>query len=133
MFKKKGRNWPESVNDWPEIKLFDEDFRYPLHNLYKAICKHDLWKYICENPPNSDLGYMFTNRDYHINHLKKDPLVLRYKHTRGSFGFSMRIMDNIAHNGFNNFVKDWTCPDRSIGVHQGKSLEKIDEIFYLTI
>ena len=128
MFKKKVRNWPDSVNDWPEIKLFDEDFRYPLHNLYKAICKHDLWKYICENPPNPDLGYMFSNNDYHINKLKKDPLVLRYKHTKGSFGYSMRIMENISHNGFNNFVKDWVFTSKEYNAKQKMKDKDLDYI-----
>ena len=121
MFRRKKKDWPESVNDWPEIKLFDEDFRSPLHNLYLAICDRNLWEYIRENPPNPNLGYMFTN-DINFNKLKKHPLVLRYKHTRGTFGFSMRKMELVAHNGFINFKNSYKVNEN-----------KIEDIFYLKI
>ena len=96
----------EAVSDWPLIEVYGSDFRPSLKHMYDAITILNLWDFIRQNPPDADKGYMFSNAE-EIYQIGNHTLVERDGHSGATFAYAMRIMQKIAHVGWNNFVQEY--------------------------
>ena len=91
--------YPDNIEDWPEFKIYDRDCRIDLLNLANSITRLKLWEWLKEFNPKKDEGFMFTNNN-NLNMIASDPV--NSGHSGASFAYSMRIMEKIAKEGFNN-------------------------------
>ena len=98
-------NKPNSINDWPEIKMYGGDFRHALHNLYIVIDEKELWDYIRENPPDPNKGYMFSD-DNTISSIGNDQRINQDGHSGATFAYAMRVMQRISYVGFSKFCEE---------------------------
>tara|TARA_B100000902_G_C27225919_1_gene872178 strand:+ start:512 stop:826 length:315 start_codon:yes stop_codon:yes gene_type:complete len=102
--------YPVLLSDWPEIMVYNKDFTPCLQKMYEAISDLELWDYIRDNPPDKDKGYMFSS-DSNILKIGNHEKVLDSGHSGATFAYSMRIMQNIAEVGFNEFKEDFNNSD----------------------
>ena len=61
--------------DWPQIKVYDNDFTPCLQKMYEAISELELCDFIRDNPPDKNTGYMFSNES-NITRIGNHPKVL---------------------------------------------------------
>ena len=90
---------PNKVDDWKVIKVYNTDFRVSLQNMYNSITKNELWDWMKTFKP--DEGFMFTNHP-NINIISDD--VYSDGHSGATFALAMRIMQDIAINGFSKYM-----------------------------
>ena len=95
------------ILEWPLIEVYGSDFRSSLNHMYQVITILNLWDFIRQNPPDADTGYMFSNSE-EIYQIANHNLVERDGHSGATFAFGMRIMQKIAHLGWENFVKEYS-------------------------
>lgn len=94
------------LSDWPEIKVYNNDFTPCLQKMYEAISELELWDNIRDNPPDKNTGYIFSN-DSNIKRIGNHEKVLGSGHSGATFAYSMRIMQTIAEVGFIKFKEDF--------------------------
>lgn len=92
--------------DWPQIKVYGNDFTPCLQKMYAVISELELWDYIRDNPPDKNTGYMFSNEP-NILKIGNHPKVIDSGHSGATFAYSMRIMQMIAELGFNKFKEEF--------------------------
>tara|TARA_B100001248_G_C27368722_1_gene450472 strand:+ start:1015 stop:1452 length:438 start_codon:yes stop_codon:yes gene_type:complete len=95
------------ITKWPLIEVYGSDFRPALNHMYHVITLLNLWDFIRQNPPDVDTGYMFSNAE-EIYQIGNHSLVEMDGHSGATFAFGMRIMQKIAHQGWDNFVKEYS-------------------------
>lgn len=93
--------FPKSVQDWPIIRVFGQNFRGELHRLYNAITQLNLWDSIAADNPNQ----MFSNGV--VNALRNYPTLQNSGHSGATFAYAMSCMEKIAKNGWDEFCKEF--------------------------
>ena len=87
-----------SAGDFTLTK-FDAHSQEMLTDAYKAITKLELWDTMKEDP--GDGGFMFSNHEF----IKKISSAMEYTgHSGASFGCTMRIMQQLALEGWDTFL-----------------------------
>ena len=92
---------PNKVDDWKVIKVYNTDFRVSLQNMYNSITKNELWDWMKTFKPDEGNGFMFTTHP-NINIISDD--VHSDGHSGTTFALAMRIMQDIAINGFSKYM-----------------------------
>lgn len=99
---------------WPVVKIYGNDFRSELLDMYNTITRLNLWDWFKNVEPPKCGGYMFWNiciknidtGDFemitHPNITKIAENVTR-KYTNCTLSFAMNCMKKIAKNGFENW------------------------------
>ena len=95
------------LSKWPLITVYNRDFRKSLNNLFQVITILDLWNFIRETPPDPDTGYMFSNRE-EIDLIGNHELIQNDGHSGATFAYGMRIMQRIANDGWDEFVRHYS-------------------------
>ena len=81
-----------------------ENSRIMIKTAIRAITELELWDYLRNF---SEECFMFTN-DERVNKIYKKIEELGYEgHSGGSFSYTMRIMEFIAKNSFDDFKAQW--------------------------
>lgn len=78
-----------------------------LYHMHTAITELGFWSEFVKNPPSKKTGFMFADAKW-IHDISAHPLVCDDSHSGGSFAISMRFMEFIAFNGWDEFIKRWT-------------------------
>lgn len=95
---------PKSFEDWPEYKLYYEDFRPALHAMWQSITELNFWEQMKNDPPKRE-GFMYCSLDY-VEKIKRHPLNVEQGHSGASEGFCLRMMQFIGRKGWNVFVEN---------------------------
>jgi len=88
-----------SINNFPKILVYGEDFREPMLNMYNAIEKNNLWNYI--------------QNDYHTSYCEDPEVDIISKavdndgHSGATFGYCMRLMKEISIIGLSAFYNKY--------------------------
>ena len=88
----------ELGEDWSNF-----DCIYMLSHMMQAINEMELWSEIKKEPDPG--GFTFSDRE-HVTRVGEHPLVQEDGHSGSSFGLCMRIMQEIAIKGWDQFVQD---------------------------
>ena len=83
----------------------DPHFKLCLEDAYRAVDELDLWNYLRENVINSFTYYEGPYQALHSKLLIKADL--HKMHSGASYGITMRNIEQIAKNGFNQWKKDY--------------------------
>jgi hypothetical protein len=83
----------------------DKQFRLCLEDAYDAVDELQLWSYLQENIFNSFTYYNGPNVELHDKLLKK--VDKHNMHSGASYGITMRNMEHIAKNGFDQWKYDY--------------------------
>jgi hypothetical protein len=84
-----------------DFSFFPADEAAMYKNAYDAVTAEGLWDFFCEKSPPADKGYMFWGAP----ELKKlDPHLEPIGHSGSSYGFTMRVVESIAKQGWEKFV-----------------------------
>ena len=87
-----------TVGDFTLTK-FDAHSQEMLTDAYKAITKLELWETMKEDP--GDGGFMYSNHEF----IQKISANLEYGgHSGSSFGWTMRVMQRLALEGWDTFL-----------------------------
>lgn len=87
-----------SAGDFTLTK-FDAHSQEMLTDAYKAITKLELWETMKEDP--GDGGFMYSDHEF----IKKISSAMEYDgHSGSSFGWTMRIMQRLALDGWDTFL-----------------------------
>lgn len=92
--------YPNNINDWPKVTVYDTDFRKCLLNMANAITKLELWDWLVNFKPDKDKGFMFSSNE-NLNLIEGE--VSGDGHSGATFAYCMRCMESIANNGFEEF------------------------------
>ena len=88
---------PQSIDDIPEIKVYDHDFRICVLQMHRAITDLGLWSQMAhQNIHNSDVIW------YH-------PYVNECDHSGATFALCLKIMQKISSIGWDAFVHSQNC------------------------
>ena len=99
--------YPSDVKEWPNVEVYNSDFRPSLLNMANAITKLDLWNWMKEYSPEKGCGFMYSDNP---NIYKIGGLVDSDGHSGATFGYSMRCMEMIAKEGFDKFKESCKKP-----------------------
>ena len=80
-------------------------FRMGLEDAYEAVDDMDLWEYLGSNIFNSFAYYQGPDMSTHLELLKKADK--RNLHSGASHGITMRNIEQIAKNGFDQWKSDY--------------------------
>lgn len=94
----------ETENDSFDF-IKDSNFRVCLQDAYSAVDEMNLWNYLKENIFHSFTYYDGPNQELHNTLLKKADV--HSMHSGASYGITMRNMEQIAKNGFDQWKKDY--------------------------
>ena len=83
----------------------EEQFRMCLEDAYSAVDEMNLWDYLQNNLFNSFAYYTGPDIDLHLELLKKANK--HNTHSGASYGITMRNMEQIAKNGFEQWKTDY--------------------------
>ena len=84
--------------------IISESSRIMIKTAIHAITELELWDYLRNF---SEECFMFTN-DERVNKIYKKIEELGYEgHSGGSFSYTMRLMEFIAKNSFEDFKENW--------------------------
>lgn len=83
----------------------EEQFRMCLEDAYSAVDEMNLWDYLQNNLFNSFAYYNGPDIDLHLELLKKANK--HNTHSGASYGITMRNMEQIAKNGFEQWKTDY--------------------------
>ena len=84
----------------------DASVREMFEDAYKAITAAGAWEFVERDP--GDGGFMFSSDPYSVaisNAMKYDG------HSGASYGWTMRVMQQIARGGWGQFVKGYVEPE----------------------
>ena len=74
-----------------------------LSDAYKAITLCELWDYMKSYSPPEEQGFMFSQPSPEIARINQ---AMKYDgHSGSSYGYTMRVMEFIAKNGWNAYTK----------------------------
>jgi len=96
----------KSVDDFPEIKMFYEDFRPEVFTMYQVITNLGYWNKLKDFEPGKR-GFMFCKDPDWIKQIRSDPSVEKCGHSGATMGMTFRIMEFIAKNGWKKFVTNY--------------------------
>lgn len=85
----------------------DNHSKQMLEDGYKTITDLELWDWMKSYTPDEDKGFMFSNHA----HINKIGNAMKTGHSGSSFGWTMRNMEAIAKDGWEEYVKGWTKKD----------------------
>tara|TARA_X000000368_G_scaffold67087_1_gene48309 strand:+ start:90 stop:521 length:432 start_codon:yes stop_codon:yes gene_type:complete len=99
---------------WPDVKIYGNDFRNELIDMYNAVTRLNLWEWFKNDEPPKCAGYMFwnvyvenmdTGKFEVITHpnITKISKNVTSKYGGCSFSFAMNCMQKIAKTGFDNW------------------------------
>jgi hypothetical protein len=78
--------------------------REMLQDAYQAVTVTDSWEFMRKEEPPKDQGYMFWNSA----EVDKISQAMKYQgHSGGSFAITMRHMQAVAKNGWEDYVIDY--------------------------
>lgn len=83
----------------------DHTFKICLEDAYDAVVEMDLWDYLKNNVFDSFAYYDGPDTQLHYELLKKADR--RNLHSGASYGITMRNIEQIAKNGFDQWKKDY--------------------------
>ena len=83
----------------------EEQFRLCLEDAYNAVDEMNLWDYLQDNLFNSFAYYNGPYQELHHELLKKADK--NNLHSGASYGITMRNMEQIAKNGFEQWQRDY--------------------------
>ena len=74
-----------------------------LEDGYNTITELDLWNWLSTYTPEEGKGFMFSNHE----NINKIGNAMKTGHSGASFGWTMRNMEAIAKDGWENYVNGW--------------------------
>jgi hypothetical protein len=92
-----------SISKFDFIK--EEQFRICLEDAYSAVDEMNLWNYLRDNIFNSFTYYSGPDKELHDELSKKADK--HNMHSGASYGITMRNMEQIAKNGFEQWKTDY--------------------------
>jgi hypothetical protein len=93
---------PQTVDDFPDVKVYDFDFRGELLELHHAITELGLWDAM-KQPPAAGTGFIFSDQPHHDT-LRKHKAMQR--HSGATAGYALKIMYIIATKGFDAYKRE---------------------------
>ncbi len=89
---------PKSIADWPAITMYTKDFRKELQVMFEVIDEANLWNMVKGDP--GPRGFILDG-DYSV--ITDHPKVFACGHSGATQAYALRIMQQIAQNGWENF------------------------------
>jgi len=93
----------KSVDNFPKITMYDEDFRNEIFTMYQVITKLGYWNKMKDFEPGEG-GFMFCKDPEWIKQIRSDSSVEKCGHSGATMAYSFRLMEFIAKNGWEKFV-----------------------------
>ena len=93
----------KSIDDFPKITLYYEDFRPEIFAMYQAITNLGYWNKLKDFEPGEG-GFMFCKDPEWLQQIRSDPSVYKCGHSGASMAMTFRCMQFIAQNGWEKFV-----------------------------
>jgi hypothetical protein len=92
----------DKEGDFASLNLDEKSVEY-LQDAYDAITRLGLWKELSEFTPNKNEGFMFSSSPL-LEKIRSE-MKLMSNHSSSTYGWTMREIEFIAKNGWNNYVK----------------------------
>jgi hypothetical protein len=94
--------YPESIEDWPSVNTYGNDFRGALLRMAQATTELGLWDFFRTYSPHENKGFMFEDSQ-EMERLDVHPSVDRDGHSGATSAYAKRCMQLIAREGFDEF------------------------------
>jgi len=99
--------YPNSIEDWPCIKVYGNDFRGSLLRMAQATTELGLWDFFCTYSPPENRGFMFEDSN-EMDRLDSHRDVDRDGHNGVTSAYAKNCMQLIAREGFREFKRKYT-------------------------
>ena len=93
-------SYPRNINQWPEIKVYNVDFRQACLDMALTLSKRDMWNIFDENIFDESIPKDTFIFDKRVTALESEPLIEKHGHTGATFGYVLSIAALIHKKGF---------------------------------